>query len=61
MAKNEERLNLMPLADMCDSGEEKQLKESSVGIDDVTCEPIDPSLIVKTRQEEMHRFKERGV
>ena len=51
----------MPLADMCDSGEEKQFKESSVGIDDVSGEPIDPSLIVKTRQEEMHGFKERGV
>ena len=37
----------MPLADMCDSGEEKQLKESSVGIDDVSGEPTDPSLIVE--------------
>ena len=57
--QNEERLNLMPLARCVIQGEEKQLKESSVGIDDVSCEgaPIDPSLIVKTRQEEMHGFK----
>ena len=52
----------MPLADMCDSGEEKQLKESSVGIDDVSGEPIDPSLIVKNAAgQKMHGFKERGV
>ena len=41
--QNEERLNLMPLADMCDSEEEKQITESIVGIDDVSGEPIDPS------------------
>ena len=51
----------MPLADMCDSEEEKQITESIVGIDDVSGEPIDPSLIVKARQQEMHGFKERGV
>ena len=34
--QNEERLNLMPLADMCDSGEEKQLTELTVGIDDMS-------------------------
>ena len=37
----------MPLADMCDSEEEKQLMEW----------PIDPSLIVKALQEEMRGFK----
>ena len=59
--QNHERLKLMPLADMCDSEEEKQLLESMSGIDDVSGEPIDPSLIVKARQEEMCGFKERGV
>ena len=51
----------MPLADTCDSEEEKQITESIVGIDDVSGEPMDPSLIVKARQQEMHGFKERGV
>ena len=51
----------MPLADMCDPEEEKQLMESMVGVDDVSGEPIDPSLIVKARQEEMRGFTERGV
>ena len=51
----------MPLADMCDAEEEKQLVESMVGVDDVSGEPIDPSLIVKARQEEMRGFTERGV
>ena len=32
-----------------------------MGIDDVSGEPIDPSLIVKARQEEMRGFAERGV
>ena len=41
--QNEERLNLMPLADMCDSEEDKQVTESIVGIDDVSGEPIDQS------------------
>ena len=51
----------MPLADMCDSEEEKQLMESIVGFDDVSGEAIDPSLIVKARQEKMHGVTERGV
>ena len=55
--QNEELLKLMPLADMCDPDEEKQLMESIV----VSGEPIDLSLIVKARQEEMHGFTERGV
>ena len=55
------RLNSMPLADMCDSEEEKQITESIVGIADVSGEPMNPSLTVKARQEEMHGFKERGV
>ena len=59
--QNEERLNLKPLADMCDSEEEKPLTESVVETDDVSGEPMDPCLIVKARQEEMHGFKERGV
>ena len=40
----------MPLADMCDPEEEKQLKETKV-IDDVSGEPIDPSLIIKSGAE----------
>ena len=59
--QNEERLKFMPLADMCDSEEEQQPMESILGIDDLSGEPIDLSLIVKARQEEMHGFKERGV
>ena len=59
--QNEERLKLMPLADMCDPEEEKQLMESIAGIDDVSGEPMDPSLIVKARQEEVRGFTERGV
>ena len=54
-------MKLIPLANMCDSEEEKQITESIVGIDDVSGEPMDPSLIVKARQEEMRGFTERGV
>ena len=46
----------MPVAVMCDPWEEKQ---SIVGIDVVSGEPTDPSLIIKARQEEMCGFTER--
>ena len=59
--QNEERLKLMPLSETCDPEEEEQLMESMVGVDDVSGEPVDPSLIVKARQEEMRGFSERGV
>ena len=35
--------------------------QSMVGIDDVSGESMDPSLIVKARQEEMQGFSDRGV
>ena len=34
--------------------------ESMVGIDDVSGEPMDPSLTVTHQQEEMRGFEERG-
>ena len=51
----------MSVADMCDPVEEKQIVESMMGIDDVSGEPLDPSLIRKARQEEMREFGERQV
>ena len=51
----------MPLADMCDPEEEKQFMESMVGVDDVSGEPIETSLTVEARQDEMRGFSERGV
>ena len=51
----------MSVADMCDPVEEKQIVESMMGIDDVSGEPLDPSLIKKARQEEMRGFGERQV
>ena len=48
--QNEERLNLMPSANMCDSEEEKQLMESIVGVDDVSGEPKDQSSVAKARR-----------
>ena len=59
--QSEARLDLMSMADMCDPEEEKLIVESMVGIDDVSGESLDPSLIVKARQEEMRGFSERGV
>ena len=59
--QSEARSDLMSLADMCDPEEEKLIVESMVGIDDVSGESIDPSLIVKALQEEMRGFSERGV
>ena len=41
--------------------EEKQIVESMLGIDDVSGEPLDPSLIRKAYQEEMRGFEERQV
>ena len=51
----------MTVADMCDPVEEKQIAESILGIDDVSGEPLDPSLIRKARHEEMRGFEERQV
>ena len=51
----------MTVADMCDPVEEKHIVESMLGIDDVSGEPLDPSLIRKARQEEMRGFEERKV
>ena len=51
----------MSVADMCDPVEEKQIVESMMGIDDVSGEPLDPSLTRKARQEEMRGFGERQV
>ena len=59
--KREVRSDLMSVADICDPLEEKQIVESMVGIDDVSGEPLDPSLIRKARQEEMRGFGERQV
>ena len=59
--KREVRSDLMSVADMCDPLEEKQIVKSMVGIDDVSGEPLDPSLIRKARQEEMRGFGERQV
>ena len=56
--KREVRSDLMSVADMCDPVEEKQILESMTGIDDVSGEPLDPSLIRKARQEEMRGFGE---
>ena len=35
----------MPLVDMCDPEEDKQLMESMVGVDDVSGEPVDRVLL----------------
>ena len=58
---NEVRSDLMSVADMCDPVEEKHIVESMMGIDDVSGEPLDPSLIRKARKEEMRGFGERQV
>ena len=59
--KREVRSDLMTVADMCDQVEEKQIVESMLGVDDVSGEPPDPSLIRKAWQEEMRGFEERQV
>ena len=56
--KREVRFDLMSVADVCDPVEEKQIVESMMGIDDVSGEPPDPSLMRKARQEEMRDFGE---
>ena len=53
--------NVMACPDMCDPEEEKVIRESMEGIDDVTGERIDPVLIKKGRKEEMEGFKEFHV
>ena len=58
--KREERSDLMTLADTCDRVEKMQIVESTLGIDDESCEPPDPSLI-KARQEKMRGLEERQV
>ena len=47
--QREVRSDLMTVADMCDPVEVKQIVESMLGIDDVSGEPPDPSLIRKAR------------
>ena len=49
----------MSVADMCDPVEEKQIVESTLGIDDESGEPFDTCLIRKAWQEEMRGFEER--
>ena len=41
--------------------EDRQIVESKVSLDDVNCEPVDPSFTVQAMQEEMRGFDERGV
>ena len=59
--KREVQSDLMTVADMCDPVEEKQIVASMLGIDDVSGEPLDPSLKRKARQEEMRGFEVRQV
>ena len=59
--KREVLSDLMTVADMCGPVEEKQIVESILGIDDVSGEPLDRSLMRKAWQEEMRGFKERQV
>ena len=61
LGKREVRSDLMSVADTCGPVEEKQIVESMMGIDDVSGEHLDPSLIRKARQEEMRGFGERQV
>ena len=55
------RCDLMTVADICDLVEEKHIMESTVGIDDVNGEVLDPSFTRKARQEEMLDFEGRKV
>jgi len=47
--------------DMCDPEEEKTIRESMIGIDDVTGEELDPVHVKRARGEEMTGFAEFGV
>jgi len=51
-------LQLPECPDMCDPEEDNFIRESTVGVDDVTGEPLDPVRIRKARGEEMQGFRE---
>jgi len=54
-------MKLTECSDMCDKEEEKAIRESLRGIDDVTGEELDPVLVTRARGEEMKGFEEFGV